>query len=81
MPMIFHNLRGYRVFFFSLDCGEPMHAHVAEGRGYAKYWMRPPELARSRNVRSHELHEIARLIEENRADIAGRWHAHFGRET
>ncbi|NJD67940.1 MAG: DUF4160 domain-containing protein [Candidatus Methylomirabilota bacterium] len=81
MPTIFHNLRGYRIFFFSPDRGEPMHVHVAKDRGYAKYWMRPLKLARSRNFRSHELQEIARLIEDNRAEIERRWYAHFGRET
>ena len=81
MPTIFHNLQGYRVFFFSLDRGEPMHVHVARDRGYAKYWMRPLELARSRNFRSHELYEITRLIEENRAEIERRWNEHFSRES
>ena len=81
MPTIFHNLRGYRVFFFSLDRGEPIHVHVAKDRGYAKYWMRPLELARSRNFRSHELNENARLLGENKAEIERRWNEHFGREN
>jgi hypothetical protein len=81
MPTVFHNLRGYRVFFFSLDRGEPMHIHVAKGHGYVKFWMRPLELARSRNVRSHELNEIAKLIEANREEIERRWNEHFGRES
>jgi hypothetical protein len=81
MPTVFHNLRGYRIFFFSLDRGEPMHIHIAKGRGYAKFWMRPLELARSRNFRSHELNEIAKLIEANREEIERRWNEHFGRES
>ena len=69
------------MFFFSLDRGEPMHIHVAKARGYAKYWMQTLELARSRNFRSHELNEIAKLIEQNREEIERRWHEHFGREA
>jgi hypothetical protein len=80
MPTVFHSLRGYRLFFFSLDRGEPIHIHVAKGRGYAKYWMRPLQLARSRNFRSHELDEIARLIEENRDEIERRWNGYFSRK-
>ncbi len=56
-------------------------SNVAKGRGYAKYWMRPLSLARSRNFRSYELNEIAKLIEENRSGIEGRWNEHFGREN
>jgi hypothetical protein len=29
MPTVFANLRGYRLFFFSIDRREPMHIHVA----------------------------------------------------
>lgn len=58
-----------------------MHVHVAKDRGYAKYWMRPLALAHSRNFRSHELNEITRLIEDNRAEIERRWNEHFGREN
>jgi hypothetical protein len=81
MPTVFHNLRGYRFFFFSLDRGEPMHIHVAKDRGYAKYWMRSLQLARSRNFRSHELNEIAKLIEEHRDEITKSWNEHFGRKS
>ncbi len=81
MPTVFPNLRGYRFFFFSLDRGEPMHIHVAKGHGYAKYWLQPLALARSRNFRSHELNEMAKLIEEHRQEIERKWNEHFGRET
>jgi hypothetical protein len=58
-----------------------MHVHVAKDRGYAKYWMQPLGLVRSRNFRSHELYEITRLINENRAEIERRWNEHFSREN
>ncbi len=81
MPTAIHNLKGYRFFFFSLDRGEPIHIHVSEGRGYAKFWLNPIELARSRNFRSHELEEIKRLIDENKDEIERRWREHFSREN
>ena len=81
MPTVFRSLGGYRFLFFSVDRGEPMHIHVAKDRAYAKYWMQPLVLARSRNFRSHELNEIARLIEEYRQEIERKWHEHFGREN
>lgn len=28
MPTIFNNLNGYRIFFYSLDRGEPIHVHI-----------------------------------------------------
>ncbi len=80
MPTVFPTLGGFRFFFFSVDRGEPMHVHVAKGRAYAKYWMHPLALARSRNLRSHELNAVARLIEEHREEIERKWHEHFGRE-
>ncbi len=80
MPTIFENLFGYRFFFYSVDRGEPMHVHVAKEHGHAKYWMRPLELAKSRNFRGHQLNEIARLIEEHRDEIEGAWYEHFGRK-
>ena len=79
MPTVFENLRWYRFFFFSLDRGEPIHIHVAKDRGYAKFWLQPLELAKSRNFRGHELNEIARLIEDHREKIEARWNHHFGR--
>lgn len=37
-------------------------------------------LARSRNFISHELNEIARLIEEHRGEITRKWNEHFSRK-
>ena len=80
VPTVILNLRGYRLFFFSIDRGEPMHIHVARGRAYAKFWMQPLALVRSRHFRSHELNELARLLEEHREEIERKWHEHFGGE-
>jgi hypothetical protein len=78
VPTVFTK-KGYRFFFYSLDRGEPVHVHVEHGRDYAKYWLNPVELARSRGFRNHQLHEIRKLIEEHRQEIENKWHEHFNR--
>ncbi|HXK59356.1 MAG TPA: DUF4160 domain-containing protein [Acidobacteriota bacterium] len=50
MPTIART-RGYRFFFFSLGRTEPIHVHVDKGDAYAKYWLRPVTLVRSRAFR------------------------------
>ena len=70
-------VKGYRFFFFSLDRGEPIHIHVEKDEDYAKFWLRPVALARSRGFRDHELGEIRRIIEANEDLFAERWHEHF----
>jgi hypothetical protein len=58
MPTVLRN-KGYRIFFFSLDRGEPAHVHVEKGEKYAKFWLAPLRVARSRGFRDHELNEIS----------------------
>jgi hypothetical protein len=37
------------------------------------------QMALSRNFRSHELEEIARLIKDNRVEIERKWNGYFSR--
>jgi hypothetical protein len=71
-------VNGYRFFFFSLDRNEPIHIHVEKGEGYAKYWLKPIQLASSRGFRQHELSTIRLLIEENTKVFIKAWKQHFG---
>lgn len=80
MPAIMR-IKGYRFFFFSLDREEPMHVHVEKGDCYAKFWMKPLSLTRSRGFRQNELHEIRRLIEQHRFVIEEKWNEHFSDKT
>ncbi len=80
MPTVFHNLNGYRFFFFSLDRGEPVHVHVARQRGYARFWLSPISPAKSRNFGSHELTEIRKLIARNHEETGRMRHEHFERQ-
>ncbi|MGI9065088.1 MAG: DUF4160 domain-containing protein [Pyrinomonadaceae bacterium] len=76
MPTVLR-VKGYRFFFFSLEGHEPPHIHVESAERFAKFWLGPVALAKSRGFRSGELSEIQRLIEENLVLLEGRWHEHF----
>ena len=57
MPTVLR-IKGYRFFFFTREGHEPPHIHVDQAERYAKYWLTPVSLARSRGFRSPELSEI-----------------------
>jgi len=78
MPTVLR-VKGYRFFFFSLEGQEPPHIHVEQAERYAKFWLEPVSLARSKGFRSRELSELRSLVEENRELILEKWHEHFQR--
>ena len=71
--------RGYRFFFFALDRGEPRHIHIEKGDKYAKFWLEPVCVARSKGFRDHELNEIAEIVQDNLNVLKGRWNEYFDR--
>ncbi len=77
MPTAFR-AKGYRFFFFSLEGSERLHVHVEKAGAYAKFWLEPVSLARNRGFRSHELTEIRKLVEANRAMLEEKWDEHLG---
>ena len=76
MPTILR-VRGYRFFFFSLDWQEPMHSHVEQAERYAKFWLEPVILARSRGFRSHEISEMQKIVVKNSKFFEEKWNEHF----
>ena len=76
MPTILRK-KGYRFFFFSREGNEPAHIHVEQAERYAKFWLRPIQLAMSEGFRSSELAEIHELIEEHQALFEEKWNDHF----
>jgi hypothetical protein len=78
MPVVLR-VKGYRFFFFSGEGQEPPHVHVERAERYAKFWLKPISLARSRGFRSGEISEIQRIVEEHRALFEERWHEHLKR--
>lgn len=76
MPAVLR-VKGYRFFFFSLEGNEPPHIHVEQAERFAKFWLNPVSLAKSRGFRSGELSEIQKIIEEHREMMLERWNEHF----
>lgn len=76
MPTVLR-FRGYRSFFFSFEGAEPPHIHAEHAGRFAKFWLAPVALSRSRAFRQHELTEIRRIIEEHKAFLEERWHEYF----
>ncbi len=73
------NASGYRFFFFSLEGQEPPHVHVEQAERYAKLWLAPVALARSKGFRSNEISEIVSIVRENREYLQEKWDEHFKR--
>jgi hypothetical protein len=78
MPVVLR-VKGYRFFFFSGEGQEPPHIHVEQAERYAKFWLKPVSLARSRGFRSGEISEIQRIVEQHRSLFEEKWHEHHKR--
>ncbi len=76
MPTVLR-VKGYRFFFFSLEGQEPPHIHVESAEKFAKFWLRPVALSKSRGFRSGQLSEIQGLIEANLVLLEEKSHEHF----
>lgn len=76
MPTVLR-FKGYRFFFFSLEGNEPPHIHIEQAEKFAKFWLNPIALAKSRGFRSGELSELQKIVEENRDLFAEKWNEHF----
>jgi hypothetical protein len=72
-------VKGYRFFFFSLEGHEPPHIHVEQAERFAKFWLNPVSLVKSRGFRSNELSEIQKIVEENLDILLEKWNEHFSR--
>ena len=70
-------VKGYRFFFFSLEGHEPPHIHVEQAERFAKFWLNPVSLVKSRGFRSGELSEIQTIVEENLDTLLEKWNEHF----
>lgn len=70
-------LRGFRFFFVSLDRGEPIHIHVEKDDAYAKYWLQPVRLAKSKGFSAKEMSTIRGIIEKHQKIFIRRWNEFF----
>ncbi|MEK6574347.1 MAG: DUF4160 domain-containing protein [Chloroflexota bacterium] len=77
MPTII--IEGYKFQFWSSDCTEPPHVHVAGGRKKLKIWLSPVRIASFREYNERELNRILRLTRAHRAHLLEAWHEHCGK--
>ena len=77
MPVVFRE-KGYRVFYYSHEPGEPPHVHVDRGDASAKVWLNPVALARNIGFPSHELTAIIAMVRAHKEEILEHWHGYFG---
>ena len=55
-----------------------MHVHVYSADGEAKFWLEPEvSLAGSHGLRSPQITDLLRIVEERKDEIAGAWREHF----
>jgi hypothetical protein len=77
MPEVLR-VAGSRFFFFSREAQEPRHVHVEQAERYAKFWLDPIRVARSRGFRGVELRQLHSLVAQNREKFILAWNEHFG---
>jgi hypothetical protein len=77
MPTLFYFF-GLRFFFYSND-HLPIHVHVSNGDGEAKYSIEPLELVENRGLKPKDLKYAEAAIEENKEIIIQRWNEHYGK--
>jgi len=66
----------YWFYFYSFDCGEPMHVHVRREKSEAKFWLDSVAMAWNRGFSPRELIQIERIIIESEPLLIKAWHEH-----
>ena len=77
MPTILR-ASGYRLFFVSLDRGEPPHIHVRRENKVAKLWLEPVALVRAGGFTRVEINAITRLVADHQRKLMEGWDEFFG---
>lgn len=70
--------KGYKIYFWSGDRGEPPHVNVRKGRSEAKIWLDPVTAAKAVDCPARELKRIVQKVEEHRETFLEAWYEHFG---
>ncbi len=75
MPELFR-LFGIRFFFFNNE-HLPIHVHIQNSDGDAKFEIRPVRLLDNNGVKNKDIKLAESIIEENEELIAKRWEEYF----
>jgi len=78
MPTIKKLSNGFRFYFYSFDCNEPMHIHVEKDKMNCKFWIEPIRLGANYGFTPHEINKIRKIIEQNKNIIQEAWYEHCG---
>ncbi len=78
MPTLFYFF-GLRFFFYSND-HEPIHIHVSNSDGEAKFRVEPLELITNRGLKAKDLRYAEAIIEENKKIIIQRWNEFYNKK-
>lgn len=76
MPELFR-MFGLRFFFFSNE-HLPIHIHVKNADGDAKYEIDPVMLIENKGLKAKDLRLAESIIEENKDLIVQKWKEYFG---
>ncbi len=77
MPTLFRAF-GLRFFFYSNE-HEPIHIHVKNADGEAKFNVETMEWTGNKGIKNKDLKLSESLIEENRDLIINAWHSNFNK--
>jgi hypothetical protein len=77
MPELFR-LFGIRFFFFSNE-HLPIHVHIENADGDAKFEIKPVKLVNNNGIKNKDLRLAESIIEENEDLIEKRWNEYFKR--
>jgi len=56
------------------------HVHISTNEGTAKIWLEPEiALVTSYGLKSSELTEILKIVEDNKDEFIAKWNMHFGK--
>jgi hypothetical protein len=75
MPELFR-LFGIRFFFFSNE-HLPIHVHIENADGDAKFEIKPVKLVNNNGMKNKDLRLAESIIEENEELIEKRWNEYF----
>lgn len=70
-------LFGLRFYFFSQE-HLPIHVHVENGDGRAKFEVDPVKLIENKGIKNKDLRLAESVIEENKQVFIDRWKEYFG---
>lgn len=76
MPELFR-IFGLRFFFFSNE-HLPIHVHVKNADGSAKFEVDPLMLVENKGMKMKDIHLAESVIEENKDIIIEKWKQYFG---